>query len=140
MTQHLAPPAIQDEKEILLRQVHPAQFPDGKPSKEAFVPSDRDEGMLSTLRERVGAKEAYRRWTEDHTRLSVGTFGIEVSEIHGENLTALDDAEFIPLADHASVDFTSVPTKGQRKQIGRRFRDAAVSRGCLFTPPTPDSE
>lgn len=124
---------LQDENETLLRQVHPTLYPNGCPSKTAFVPSERDKGLLSTLREAVGPEAAYRRWTEEG-RISVGTFGISVAELQSENLTAIDDAEATAQPDHASVDFTSVPTKGQRSQIGRRLRDAAVARGCLFQP------
>jgi ribosomal protein S18 acetylase RimI-like enzyme len=125
---------LRNESETLLRQVHPTQYPNGCPSKEAFVPSERDKGLLSTLRETVGPEEAYRRWTEDQGRISVGTFGITVAEIQNESLTAIDDAEATSQPDHASVDFTSVSSKGQRRQIGRRLRDAAVARGCLFQP------
>lgn len=132
MTQPPDAPVIREASETLLRQVHPSQFPHGEPSSEAFVPSERDKFLLSTLRERVGAQEAYRRWTEDLKKESVGTFGITVGEIESEGLMAVDDADAIAQPDHASVDFTAVPSKGKRKQIGRRLRDAAVSRGCLF--------
>lgn len=122
------------DSETLLRQVHPSQFPNGSPSSEAFVPSELDECLLSTMRERVGPEEAFRRWTVEQERKSVGTFGISVEEVDGEGLAALDDADLIQQPDHASVDFTMIPTKGKRKQIGRRLRDAAVARGCLYRP------
>jgi hypothetical protein len=134
LTQSSETSILEDANETLFRQVHPSQFPNGLPSSEAFVPSERDKYLLSTLRERVGPIEAYRRWTEDLGFVSVGTYGITVAEIQTESLTAIDDAEATSQPDHASVDFTSVPSKGQRKQIGRRLRDAAVARGCLHQP------
>lgn len=134
MTEYQESPLIADLKETLFRQVHPSQFLVDTPSSEAFVPSERDKYLLSTLRERVGPEEAHRRWTEDMQMKSVGTFGISVGEINSHGLTAIDDAAASAQADHASVDFTAVSSKGKRKQIGRQLRDAAMARGCLFHP------
>jgi hypothetical protein len=134
MTQSSESPLILNKSETLFRQVHPTQFPNGQPSSEAFVPSEQDKFLLSTMREIVGPEEAHRRWTEDMEMQSVGTFGISVGEINEQGLTAVDDAEATSQPDHASVDFSSITSKGARKRIGRRLRDAAVSRGCLFQP------
>jgi hypothetical protein len=97
------------------------------------MPSEGDAMMLSTLRERVGADECYRRWTEELGRISVGTYGVSVGECIDADLTALDDgAEDAP--DHASVDFSKHDAKAQRLQRARKLRAAAVARGLLYSP------
>lgn len=127
--------------EILLRQVHPSWLVDGEPTKAAFNPTSKDDKKLSTLRESVGAAEAYRRWTVELDRASVGTFGIAVAEIDGTKferagdrvevgLLAVDDAAAQGVPDHASVVFTAL-SKEQRVQAARKLREHAVVRGCL---------
>lgn len=120
--------------ETLFRQVHPTQFPGGVISKEAFIPTESDKGLLSTLRESVGAQEAHRRWTEDEKRESIGSYGITVAEVDGAGLLAVDDAEATNTPDHASVDFNGLTTGGQRKKAARQLRDHATSRACLYSP------
>lgn len=119
--------------ETLLRQVHPTQVTDGGISKEAFIPTPTDKGLLSTLREEVGPQEAHRRWTEDQNKLSVGTYGISVADVEDAGLTALDDAAASKTPDHASVDFNELTTGGQKKKAARQLRDRATDRGCLYS-------
>jgi hypothetical protein len=98
--------------------------------KTAFAPSERDAGLLSTLHGRIGAAEAYRRWTDVKGFDSIGTYGVEVGEVHNVGLGAVDDSAVVE-PDHVSIDFREAPTKGRIAQLGRKLRDAAVARGCL---------
>lgn len=127
--------------EVLLRQVHPThKKADGTLSAQAFTPTKRDAGLLSTMRGVVGASEAHRRWISDG-RESLGTYGISVEEVEhvavdldggGTGcLQTFDDAEHIGIEDHASIDFTELPTPGKVRQAGRKIREAAVERGIL---------
>lgn len=125
--------------EVLFRQIHPVQYPNGKLASTAFVPQKGHEGMLSTHRERIGPEESFRRWTEDNKRDSVGTFGVSVSEARAAELEAIDDEVALGVPDHASVDFNVIPpsdgrgepSKGQMTRAGRKLRDHADQRGCL---------
>lgn len=138
------PVRLTDNAEVLLRQVHPTHLKtDGTISTGAFTPTARDAGMLSTTRGAVGASEAHRRWVGDGHE-SLGTYGISVGEIDevevdlGDEetcgLRALDDAAHVKVEDHASIDFTDVPTKGKVRQAGRKIRDVALKRGMLHPP------
>lgn len=129
---------LTDAQEVLLRQVHPKQRPGGVVSSEAFKPNATDAGLLSTLRGAVAPAEAYRRWIEEEKRLSVGTYGVSVEEVDGRGLAALDDAAAMAKPDHASVDFTALPSGGRVKQAARQLRDLAVQRGSLYEPSTQD--
>lgn len=132
---------LTNQDEILLRQVHPSWLVDGAPTKAAFHPTSKDEKKLSTLREAVGAEEAYRRWTVALKRASVGTYGIAVAEVNATTferasdqiavgLLAVDDAVTQGVPDHASVVFTDL-SKEQRVQAARKLREHAVARGSL---------
>lgn len=127
-------PRLTDADETLFRQVHPTQFPGGVISKEAFIPSVTDKGLLSTLREVIGAQEAHRRWVEDEERESVGTYGVTVAEVDEAGVLAIDDAVATATPDHASVDFTGLTSGGQKKKAARQLRDRATTRGCLYSP------
>lgn len=129
------PVPLTDLDETLLRQVHPDHYPDGVLSKSAFMPGSVDNGKMSTHRERIGAAEAYRRWTVDLQKRSVGTYGVTVGEIVSAGLVALDD-EDVEVPDHASVDFTPYPGRSKREQLARKLREKALDRGCLYEDKT----
>lgn len=128
------PRRLTDLAEVLQRQVHPSQLDPVKVvSKAAFKPDPT--GMLSTLRQRVSPAEAFRRHVEESHLDSVGTWGVSVAEAEAQSAPAWDDefCDGLP-ADHASVDFTQHPTGNQKLRAASRLRDAAVGRGCLYTP------
>ena len=127
---------IDGADEVLNRQVPPALWDHakGRPMSCAFSPSTKDQGMMSTLRARVAAREAHRRWTEDLKYESLGTWGVKVGDANALGLECLDDGQVDGLpADHASVDFTSL-SRGARKVAGRKLRDLAGDP--LFVPPS----
>lgn len=138
------PARLTEGPEVLLRQVHPTHAKtDGSLSAQAFTPTKRDAGLLSTMRERVGAAEAYCRWL-DEGRESLGTYGISVGEVDGVaidldaggtgGLRAIDDSEHVGVVDHASIDFTELPTPGKVRQAARKVREIAIQRGILHPP------
>lgn len=139
-TEAHGPAPLPSATEILFRQVHPTHLPNGKLASTAFAPQRGHKGFLSTHRERIGAEESYRRWTEENQRESIGTFGVTVGEARACFLEAVDDANIVGVPDHASVDFNVIPpitgqdqpTKGQMQRAGRLLRDHATERGCLF--------
>lgn len=132
---------LTNSDELLLRQVHPIHLKgDGTISKEAFNPSKRDSGLLSTLRGHIGAEEAYRRWTQDMGYQSIGTYGVSVGEVDGvfvgtppvhAGLRAYDDSDQVGVPDHASVDYNAVPSRGLRGQAARKLLKVAEGRGRL---------
>lgn len=139
------PDRLTDLGELLWRQVHPKQLTvAGDINKEAFNPSKLDDKMLSTLRERIGPAEAYRRWTEDLGKESIGTYAVTVGEVDGTSVTnqetgqtlflhAVADAAVRHTPDHASIIFTAL-SKGQREQAARKLREIAMRRGCQYAP------
>jgi hypothetical protein len=136
----LAP--LEDEAEVLLRQVHPLQYlVDGKLSSVAFYPSEDDQGVMSTRREDIGPERACRDWLEHHE--SAGTWGVSVGEFAAHTVETTDDSSLPEQPEgHASADYTHM-AEGARRKKGRKIRDHAWDRGPLYRNPavtTPTAE
>jgi len=131
----IVPEVIMDLTEVLLRQVHPIHYPNGVLSSGAFRPGPEHNLMLSTHRNRIGAAESYRRWTEELGYESVGTWGVTVGEADELDLPALAD-EVLPEVpdDHASVNFAVCETDSQVKRKAKELRKHAVNRTQIYSP------
>ncbi len=94
-----------DDSEVLFRQVHPQWVRDGVPSSQAFVPTKKDEGMLSVTRGSLTTAEAtYKHYTEALKMESAGTWGVTVGEAHVASLNSFDD-EQDDIPAHGFIDF-----------------------------------
>lgn len=63
-------------EELLFRQVHPSFVRDGRPSRQAFGPTRKDNGELSVSRESLTTPEAaYRHHAEKLGHKSAGNVG-----------------------------------------------------------------
>ena len=125
---------LENEAEVLLRQVHPLQYlVDGKLSSVAFYPSEDDEGVMSTRREDIGAERACLDWLEEHE--SAGTWGVSVGEFATHTVETTDDSSLPEQPEgHASADYTHM-LEGARRKKGRKIRDHAWKRGPLYRNP-----
>lgn len=130
---------IDDLEERLWRQVNPAFVHDGRVTSQAFSPTPKDSGELSTSRRSVvGAEAAYTHHTVVLGYSSVGVYSVDVREVVEEQLrviddSAVDDGESRP-PGHAFVDFRSIASiKGHRK-IAAKLRDKAEQRGWEYRP------
>lgn len=128
---------LSDHAELLWRQVHPTQVDDGRLSSSAFIPSQRDEGQLSTSRaSKISAQAAFEDYTQVRKRQSFGVCAVSVGEVSGEALRAVDDSEAPSEEElppgHAYVDFRGIDSTNKRKKIGARLRDKAEVRGWHF--------
>lgn len=123
--------SITGRDEDLLRQVPEDQRPAGKPSKQAFLPSTKDGGLLSTRRAAMGERQAY----DDHVAggwSTSGTWHVNVGHAIDLDLPCIDDAAHVGVPHHASVSFLDHESRGQREQRARKL--ARASR-CLYEPP-----
>ncbi len=75
--------ALNDEDEILFRQIHPTFFEDGHVSSSPFVPTKKDEGKLSVDRSSLTtASGAFHLYTSNG-RQSAAVLGVTVIEFGG---------------------------------------------------------
>lgn len=125
---------LTDQAELLYRQVHPSWLKDGQPSSQAFKPTPKDDGRLSTARSALTtAEDAYLHHTGALDLQSAGTWAVSIAEVGNEPvaLAAFGDPVDEPVPDpaHAFIEFP-----GDRKSIetkAKLLRAAAGDRGRL---------
>lgn len=119
--------------ELLMRQVHPSQITEGRPSQSTFTPTDRDQGHLSADRESlISAKDAYERYLINKNLTSAGgTWGVSVSEFFDLGLLSYSDPLEINEA-HALVDFSAVGDQKKQQAKGKLAYAKAKDRGRLY--------
>lgn len=106
------------------------------PLSTAFNPSASHAFMLSTVRETVRPDEAFMRHVSAGLK-SAGTWGVSVAEFEVAALVCVDDAHLPDTPeDHASIDFSGMTVRAERKRAARLLRDAAQERGCLHARPS----
>lgn len=129
---------IEDDDELLHRQVHPTFMHDGEPSSQAFRPTPKDEGHLSVSRDAIeDAEAAYRRFTEQKGLASAGVWSLKAEEARAQNLSItpapIEEPEALVDPAHALIDFTP-HSKNKRKSISKKLKHLAVARGPSFLP------
>lgn len=137
-------------KDILLRQVHPAHFPNNTLSSGAFrpTPSDKDQlsvdcGNMTTPELSFELHLKKTRENSDGTIVhleTVGTWGFTRDLCHTENLHVLpdpivgDNAQPDNIAHHL-VDFSSISGANPKKKndtVAKRLRQQALEIGQLW--------
>lgn len=122
---------IDDEDEVQFRQVNPSWMEEDSPSRQAFIPTRKDDGKLSLDRSAsTTAKQAY----DDFRSLGLnsdGVFGITPREC-AEDPNPIECFES-PLENnphHSHADFNGL-TKSQKKAKSQELRRKAIARGKL---------
>jgi hypothetical protein len=137
---------LTDPLELLFRHVNPAFVVGGRPSKQAFCPTTKDEGLLSVDRGSLTTAEAAHELYTSATGLGLkcdGTWALTVSECTAEALPALSDPMKVPpekVANgaHAVVDFTALGRK-DRERKGVVLARLAVARRRVHPPAVADA-
>lgn len=115
---------------ILIRQIHPSFFQEGRVTSQAFRPTPKDEAKLSTYNgDQIDAKSAWKHYTHTLGHDSDGAMGVSVSECEALDLKVTIDPE--TFAEHVLIDFSA----HMRKQIEKRakkLKSHAEVRGWLF--------
>jgi len=92
-------------KELLYRQIHPNWVDDGKPSSQAFRPTQKDKGMLSIAQgSKTTAEGAYRHYTEVRKLASAGSWAVTVGETVEADLGCFADPQ-VDDPNHGFIDF-----------------------------------
>lgn len=139
-------PRLDDESEVLRRNVPRSMLHDDAPMWGAFKESSHDR-MASTLRERVTPEEAAATWS-GRGELA-GTWPILVATATMAKLPCYDDGlqpcgcgdcgDFYP-EHHASVDSRGLETRGMRERAARELQQAAIATGPLYRVESPQVE
>ncbi|MCS7466415.1 hypothetical protein NZK35_06970 [Stieleria sp. ICT_E10.1] len=115
---------------ILIRQIHPSFIQDGRVGSNAFCPTSKDEGKLSTYDgDKIEVEDAWQHYTIDLRHESAGAYGISVGECESLDLSVSEDPE--PFPEHVLVDFNPHGSSAVKKK-GKKLRKFAVDRGWLY--------
>lgn len=125
-----------DHDEVLLRQIHPSLYLDGKIASTAFMPTADDKGELSVDRSSLTTAVASFDLYVANGRESVAAYGVSVEQFEAERVHCHSDP--LPETDkskanpaHAYADFKGIEVLKKQKKTAQRLRDHAVERGCL---------
>lgn len=115
---------------ILIRQIHPSFIQDGRVGSNAFCPTSKDEGKLSTYHgDKIDPEAAWQHYRRDLGHESCGACGISVGECESLGLPVSEDPE--PFPEHVVVDFNAHGSSAVKKK-GKKLRKFAVERGWLY--------
>jgi hypothetical protein len=130
---------LTDSGEVMLRQIHPNLYLDGKIASTAFMPTADDKGELSVDRSSLTTPVASFNLYLANGRQSVAVYGVSIGQFdaqgipcHSDPLPETDKLEANPA--HAYADFKGIETPKKQKQAAQRLRDLAVERNCLYAP------
>jgi hypothetical protein len=114
----------------LRRQVHPSWIQDGVVTSQAFKPTPKDTGKLSTYHgDLISPEASWKHYTTVLQNASKGVQAVTVNECGGEGLKV--DANGIPYKEHVAVDFTGTATS-QWDKVAKRLKRAAAARGWQY--------
>lgn len=108
--------------EFLHRQVYKT-YPDGTAMSVNFIPTPKDEGLLSTRQEAiVSAQVAF----DEHVAAGLQTVGTWTFTAEETGLDVIDDQHEAGMpTGHASVDFNPLDSRGKRERAGKKIKAAA---------------
>ena len=128
---------LKNGDEVLLRQIHPNLYLDGKIASTAFMPTADDNGELSVDRSSLTTPIASYRLYVENGRTSAAVYGVSVKQFedqgiscHSDPLPETDDLKANPA--HAYADFKGIENFKKQKRVAQRLRDQAVERGRLY--------
>lgn len=132
---------ITNRTEVLLRQIHPSSYKDGRPASDRFRPLPSDAGFMSVDRSSLTTAAASHALYVSTGSKSAAVFGISVEEFNAEALRCVEDplsaSDGQPAnAAHALVDYTDFHEK-KWKTISKRLWNKAVTRGQLYPVDKP---
>ena len=115
---------------LLLRQINPEWVRNEKVTSQAFSPTPKDHGYLSTYNgDMINPFNAW--WHFSRKYLSVGVMAVNVGECTQLHLTVQPDQR--PFREHTVIDFTGL-SKKERKDRARELAVKANERGWKYKP------
>ena len=119
-----------DASTLLLRQVHPQFVQMDVITSQVFAPMGKAELSLYDG-DQITPEGAWKHYTEELGRKSVGVVAVTVAECEREDLEPRLD--HIGFAEHTTLDFSKVP-KGRTEAVAKRLKAAAQKRGWQYGP------
>ena len=130
---------LREGGEVLLRQIHPSLYLEGKIASTAFMPTADDKGELSVDRSSLATPVASFDLYLANGRESVAVYGVSVEQFEAEGIPCHSDPAcktdtLKANPAHAYADFNKIETLNKQRRAAQRLRDRAVERSCLYPP------
>ncbi len=117
---------------VLLRQVHPSFFQNGRVTSQVFRPTPKNGQKLSLYDgDKIAPHPDHRHYTEVLGCELIGVLGVTVVECAELELPAIEDPE--PFPEHVVVDFSAFEKKAVETKA-KLLKAKAENRGWLFGP------
>lgn len=119
-----------NEQTLLLRQISPSWYQNGRVTSLAFKPTKKDGKRLSVYDgDKIDAETSWRHYTEVLKNKSLGVLGVSGDECSQLSLQFQPDPE--PFPEHAVIDFGTL-TNSQTESCAKVLTRHATARGWLF--------
>ena len=114
----------------LFRQVNPSWTKLGRVSSQAFKPTPKDRGRLSTYDgDRITAENSWRHYVLELGYRSVGVLAVTVGECGARGLAV--EADPGPFPEHVVIRFDGC-SRSQSVKIAKHLTRAATERGWQY--------
>ena len=118
---------------LLLRQVNPGWIRNDKVTSQAFNPTPKDAGYLSTYNgDLIAPRSACLHFIRNLRLQSAGVVAVNVDECAQLSLPVIPDPRLF--SAHTVIDFTAL-SRGQCKSKAKELAVKANKRGWLFKFP-----
>ena len=119
-----------NSRTVLLRQVPPTIYGNGRITSQAFVPTAKDEGKLSVYDgDNIEPEESYKHYTEVLHLESDSTWGVTCKEVASIGLSSRSDPRE-DFESHSVIEFDDSGSRGHAKKL----KAFASARGCIYRP------
>ena len=120
---------ILNNRTLLYRQISGPWVREDRVTSQAFRPTPKDKGYLSTYNgDQISAEDAWKHFNENYR--SRGVMAVSVQECADIQLDVRADPQ-PDFAEHVLIDFTD-RSKNQQKRDARHLARHANERGWLF--------
>ncbi len=117
---------------LLLRQVNPSWMRNDRVTSQAFRPTPKDEGRLSTYDgDRITPEDSWRHFTGFLGHRSAGVLAVTVGECEDQNAPAIPDPQ--TFREHVVIDFTGL-TRSATRNAAKTLAHLANERGWQYGP------
>lgn len=117
---------------LLLRQINEAWEQDGYVTSQAFKPTRKDQGKLSTYDgSKITAEDSWEHFTVVLGYSSIGVMAVTVDECDAHGLPVVPDPMTFP--EHVFVDFRGIG-RSQVEKRAKFLRGLAEKRGWQYRP------
>jgi hypothetical protein len=116
---------------LLFRQVHPSWVQDGQITSQVFIPTPKDQKMLSAYDgDLISAEGSWMHFTNELGNESHGVVAVSYEECMNQAVEPKSDPE--TFNEHVLIDYTQHPDNRIKKRISQELKASARQRGWLF--------